>query len=119
MLNITSCQNTHLNQLRALGPELRRVNGTLIHGMPMDERLLVQGDRILSVPEDEGLLSPLKPETIQAHLPTARMARDLKTLLRISTAINSMRSLETLQRKLLELIFEIIPGDRGAILLVG
>lgn len=46
------------------------------------------------------------------------MARDLHALLKISTAINSIRGTEELTEKLLELIFEIVPAERGAILLV-
>jgi transcriptional regulator with GAF, ATPase, and Fis domain len=52
-------------------------------------------------------------------LQTARKARDLDLLLRISTAVNSIRKLEDLQRRLLELVFEVIPAERGAILLVS
>ena len=48
-----------------------------------------------------------------------RMARDLGALLKISTAINSIRGLEPLQRRLLELIFEVTPAERGAIILTG
>jgi transcriptional regulator with GAF, ATPase, and Fis domain len=62
----------------------------------------------------------LQPEKVLAMLPpTARVARDLNTLLKISTAINSIHSLKQLQQRLLELIFEIIPAERGAIFLVG
>jgi len=48
-----------------------------------------------------------------------RKARDLDALLRISTAVNSIRSLDTLQPRLLELILEVIPAERGVILLLG
>ncbi len=51
--------------------------------------------------------------------PSARLARHLNVLLKISTAINSVRGLEALQRHLMELIFEVIPAERGAILLTG
>src|ERR671931_192184 len=47
------------------------------------------------------------------------MARDLSALMKISTTINSIRGLEELQRRLLELIFEVVPAERGAILLKG
>ena len=47
------------------------------------------------------------------------MARDLNALLKISTAINSIRGLEPLHRRLLELIVEVIPAERGAILTMG
>src|SRR5437762_3399032 len=49
----------------------------------------------------------------------ARKTRDLDVLLRISAIINSIRSLDALQRRLLEIIFEVIPAERGAILLTG
>jgi len=62
----------------------------------------------------------LQPEKVLAALPaSARMARDLNALLMISTAINSIKGVEPLQRRLLELIFEIVPAERGAILLAG
>src|SRR5437016_3737101 len=62
----------------------------------------------------------LQPEKVLATLPaTARVARDLNALLQISTIINSVRNLEKLQQQLLELIFEVVPAERGALLLVG
>jgi Nif-specific regulatory protein len=60
----------------------------------------------------------LADEKVLAALPpTARVARDLHTLLKISTAVNSTHGLANLQRRLLELILEVIPAERGAILL--
>ena len=60
----------------------------------------------------------LHPEKVLSVLPpTARIARDLNTLLKISTAINSIQELGDLQRRLLELLLEVIPADRGVILL--
>jgi len=62
----------------------------------------------------------LQPEKVLAALPaTARVARDLNALLKISTIINSVRDLEKLEQQLLELIFEVVPAERGALLLVG
>ena len=51
--------------------------------------------------------------------PIARVASDLDTLLRVGSSINSVRNPEALQQVLLELVFESIPADRGAILLIG
>ena len=45
-----------------------------------------------------------------------RMARDLAALFRISNIINSIRDADLLQRELLQLIFEVIPADDGAVL---
>jgi Nif-specific regulatory protein len=62
----------------------------------------------------------LRPDTLLASLPIAgQMARDLHALLKISTAINSMHGTEEIKEKLLELIFEIVPAERGAILLTS
>jgi Nif-specific regulatory protein len=61
---------------------------------------------------DSVYLNPWKVPTV-----TERMARDLKTLLRISTEVSSIRGQEMLQRHLLELIFDSIPADSGAVLL--
>src|SRR5262249_36938663 len=49
--------------------------------------------------------------------PTARAARNFRALLQIGLEINAIRDLETLQRRLLELIFTVTPAERGAILL--
>jgi transcriptional regulator with GAF, ATPase, and Fis domain len=45
-------------------------------------------------------------------------ANDLSVLFKISLSINSIRKVEALARRLLELIFEVVPAERGAILLV-
>jgi len=56
---------------------------------------------------------------VLAELPaTARVARDLNTLLKISNTANSIRGLSQLQRELLKLTLEVIPAEREAILLV-
>ncbi len=54
---------------------------------------------------------------LAAISPTERVARDLHTLLKISTVVNSVNSLAEMQQKLLELVFDVVPAERGAILL--
>ena len=49
--------------------------------------------------------------------PTERTVRDLNALLNVSQAVNSVRGLEALEKRVLESIFEIAPADRAAILL--
>ncbi len=62
----------------------------------------------------------LNPDRVLASLPAgARVARDLNALLKIATKIGGIRDLESLQWQLLGLIFEVIPGDRAALLLTG
>jgi two-component system, NtrC family, response regulator HydG len=65
--------------------------------------------------EDSLYFNALKGKT---DLPqTERTARDFRALLQIGLEISSIRDLETLQRRLLELIFTVTPAERGAILL--
>jgi transcriptional regulator with GAF, ATPase, and Fis domain len=60
----------------------------------------------------------LAPEALAALQPTERMARNLNALLRISSAIGSLRDEESLPWQLLGMIFDVIPAERGAILLM-
>ena len=83
----------------------------------LDERNMLTGATVLLRSEDSRYLQPEKVAT--APLPTVRLARDLRALLKISTAINSVRKLENLARQLTECIFEVVPAARGAILLTG
>jgi transcriptional regulator with GAF, ATPase, and Fis domain len=60
----------------------------------------------------------LQPERLNLELPpTAQVARNLNVLLKISRIVHAIRDLEELQAQLLNLIFEVVPAGRGAILL--
>ena len=59
----------------------------------------------------------LNAESLAALPQSARMARNLSLLLRISTSIGSWRDAESLPWQLLGLAFDVIPAERGAILL--
>ena len=62
----------------------------------------------------------LTPEELPESLPASeRIARDFGILLKISASINSIRGLNALQQRLLQLIFEVMPAERGAIVLTG
>ena len=62
----------------------------------------------------------LQPDKILSELPaTSRLARNLNALLKISRAVHSIRDLSELQGEILNLIFEVAPAERGAILLDG
>ena len=49
----------------------------------------------------------------------ARFSRELAALLRISTAINGIKKAQELQGRVIEMMFEVMPIERGAILLAG
>ncbi len=60
----------------------------------------------------------LQPDRLLRELPaTSRVARNLNALLKISRIVHAIRDLNDLQGQLLELIFEVVPAGRGAILL--
>ncbi|HME34492.1 MAG TPA: sigma 54-interacting transcriptional regulator [Candidatus Sulfotelmatobacter sp.] len=60
----------------------------------------------------------LQPDRLLQELPAASpVARNLNALLKISRVVHAIRDLEELQAQLLDLIFEVIPAGRGAILL--
>jgi len=60
----------------------------------------------------------LQSDKVTASLPkTARMALDLNALLKIATGIGGIRDQESLQWQLLGFIFDVVPAERGAVLL--
>jgi len=60
----------------------------------------------------------LQPERLQRELPaTSQLAGNLNALLKISRVVHAIRDLEELQAQLLDLIFDVVPAGRGAILL--
>ena len=67
--------------------------------------------------QTEELLS-LQPDALAALTRPARMERNLSVLLQISRAISLLRDEEALPWQLLGLIFDIIPAERGAIILL-
>jgi two-component system, NtrC family, response regulator HydG len=51
------------------------------------------------------------------HKSPERLARDLGALIRITAAINAVRGLAGLERPLLELVADVIPARRGAVIM--
>ena len=132
-------------QIRDLGSS----NGTYVNGLPIAAHALKDGDQIragqsifvfvrgkgaptfpsaqvemnaANVNSASTLLLKLSDAIYlqPGKLPqTGRTVRSLETLLNIGYIIASIRGLEALQRKLLQLILEAIPAERGAVLLVG
>ncbi len=126
-------------------------NGTLVNGVPIEQKEMRHGDQIyigdsvllflLNEDEKHSAGNPvefqdtaafegsplvlraedalyLQPEKIVAGLPSsARRARDLNSLLKIATGIGGIRDRDSLQWQLLGFIFDIVPAERGAVLL--
>jgi pSer/pThr/pTyr-binding forkhead associated (FHA) protein len=62
----------------------------------------------------------VQPDRVLKELPaTSRLGRTLNALLKISRVVHSISDLDKLQEQILELIFEVVPAEQGAILLDG
>ncbi|HVE57837.1 MAG TPA: sigma 54-interacting transcriptional regulator [Pyrinomonadaceae bacterium] len=113
------------------------LNGTSVNGLEAAETELSSGDKISvgdftfrfsmedSAEESSGVFLDktrfrLPKNSVQLRLEEVfgAMARDLTAILQILTKINRVRDTETLQKELLCQIFEVVPADEGAILLV-
>src|SRR5688500_13668079 len=119
--------------------DLESLNGTFVNDVPVKSRLLEHGDRVRigdsqflflthegeatskssDVRLDEARI--VSGSTVQIRLDDAlyQMTRDLSALMKVSTTINSIRGLDDLLQRLLELLFEAVPAQRGAILLTN
>ncbi|MCM3905178.1 MAG: sigma 54-interacting transcriptional regulator [Pyrinomonadaceae bacterium] len=118
--------------------DLDSLNGTFVNDVPVKRRPLAHGDRVrigdsqfLFLLHDGEASPPSKSSavrfedrqfsgsTIQVKYNDAvyLMARDLSALMKASTTVNAIRGLEELQKTLIELLFEVVPAERGAILL--
>jgi transcriptional regulator with GAF, ATPase, and Fis domain len=125
--------------------DLESHNGTFVNGIPVRRKLLGHGDTIrvgrcelvFLITEDEGLtpqvvqfrdddpVDLLTTTNVRAYpslshpgTDVGRMARDLNALFKIANTINSIRDLEPLQQRLLQLIGEVIPADSAAIVIL-
>jgi len=127
--------------------DLESRNGSFVNGIPIRSHELQNGDRVeigrsafIYLTQDD---DPVTGESTSSRIslvtrmvvpvrsgadshPVSLAGNDLQILMRVSTAVNSMKALysakeavarETLERHILELIFESIPAERGAIVL--
>ena len=119
--------------------DLESLNGTFVNDVPVRSRVLEHGDRVrigdsqflflahegdaasksseVTLDEVQVVTGP----TLQIRFDDAlyQMARDLSALMKVATAINAIRDLHELLQRLLELLFEVVPAQRGAILLAS
>jgi len=119
--------------------DLESLNGTFVNDVPVKSRLLEHGDRVrigdslfLFLEHEGDSMSKssdvrieetqvVSGSTVQIRFDHAiyLMGRDLSALMKVSTTINSIRGLDDLLERLLELLFEVVPAQRGAILLTN
>lgn len=119
--------------------DLESLNGTFVNDVPVRTRVLEHGDRVrigdsqfvflmhdgdaasksseVTIDEVQIVTGP----TVQVRLDEAvyQMERNLGALMKVSTAINAIRGLDALLERLLESLYEVVPAQRGAILLTN
>jgi transcriptional regulator with GAF, ATPase, and Fis domain len=121
-------------------------NGTFVNGIPVRQKAIDHGDTIrigkselVFLVQDGEFTGDVRVHLSDRRIPAehstirfantielpgfgvevGRMARDLAALFKISTAINSIRDLELLQQRLLQLILEVIPAEDAAVVLLA
>lgn len=115
-------------------------NGTFVNNSPAQKLLLKHGDRIrvgqtyiLFLTEEEDRKMRFSNEIkfddddfltqtdvkISFDQGTADLSSDLSILTKIGKALDEIDTSEELQQKLLEIILELIPAERGAIILLN
>ncbi len=116
--------------------DLDSLNGTFINDVPVKRRVLKHGDRVrigdsqfLFLISDSAAAahsnevklddSQISGSTLQLRFNDAvfLMARDLSALMKVSTTINALRGVDEIQKTVLELLFEVVPAERGVVLL--
>jgi len=117
--------------------DLESLNGTFVNDVPVRSRRLEHGDRVrigdsqflFLIHEGDATSKSSDVRIDEAHVVSGstvqirfddaiyQMTRDLSALMKISTEINSIRGLDNLLERLLDLLFEVVPAERGAILL--
>ena len=127
--------------------DLDPANPSYVNGLPASERTLTAGDRIrighstfvltLETRRGDGRLDvsdePSRAAVDDRDAPRRRLhagpggerlspkgwSSDLAGLMRVSAAISAVHGLVALERPLIELIVEVVPADRGAVILCG
>jgi Nif-specific regulatory protein len=119
--------------------DLSSHNRTFVNDQPAGEQPLAHGDRIAvgnsvfvflhdmnsrlnsssEVLLEGGVLLTKTAVKIRIEDALNLVARDLDTLMRISMKINSLQEPDAIQGEILDRIFDVVPAERGAILLTG
>ncbi|MCA1612577.1 MAG: sigma 54-interacting transcriptional regulator [Acidobacteria bacterium] len=114
--------------------DLQSHNGTFVNQIPVHEQAVGHGDRIrvgnyhflflthetAHAPEavklDQGIVVTGSTVRLRLEEVLSSMARDLATLFKIGSALDSALAFSELQRQILEATLDAIPAERGAIL---
>src|SRR6516164_2092318 len=127
------CRITQIDG-RTVLQDLESHSGTFVNGIPVKQRDLRPGDEVAvgdtvfvfevekpqnvaSSPVEISDLFALDPQRLAALPRSDRTARNLNALIYFCKGIGCLRDEASLPWQLLSMIFDVIPADRGAILL--
>jgi len=82
----------------------------------LDDSRVLSSHTIQLRPEDAAILHPRR--FFAGGTPSERQAQDLEGLLRVFRALDSSQDVPKLAQGLLDIILDLVPADRGAILMV-
>ncbi len=80
----------------------------------LDDSQFLSGQTVQLQPQDAAILHPER--LLTGGTPSGRQARDLEALLKVCQALDSSHDVATLARGLLDVILDLVPADRGAVL---
>ena len=88
--------------------------------LSLKNQVVIDEDQVITrttvlLPQTEAVY--LQHDRVATLATSSRLANNLNALLKISRTISLIRPMAELQQRLLELIFEVIPADSGAIIL--
>jgi Nif-specific regulatory protein len=95
---------------------LREEDGSRLaqNSIEFNETGEIEGSTVVLRPEDALYL-----RSVESLPHTDRVMRDLNVLVKIATGIGGIRDHESLQWQILGLLFDVVPAERGAIVLFG
>ncbi len=106
--------------------DLDSLNGTFVNGIPVKERILRHGDRVdvggsqfVFVVSDEPLQDPVEFGEEEISPSTIFLKKEdfvSPALWKFSSEIHQLRKTSDVQRRFMELVFEAMPAEKGAIL---
>ncbi len=120
--------------------DLNSQNGVFVNSTPIKERLLKHGDRLcigqtyflFLTEDDDGTLifsdqiqfvddlsATLTESPTDFESGTGKLSPDVHFLSKMGAALNNLKDGDELQKRILEITLEIIPAERGAIILLN
>ena len=131
--DLNSINGTYVNGVKIdrptelrIGDQIRCGSTILVFGASVETAFRAEPDEVQVLPHDHTIDStimdtvPSKDDLGQtAPLSSEQASRDLRVMYQLVSATSSIFDLDQLLEKAMDLVFEVIPAERGFILLLG